>query len=384
MKVVFFGEEFKKAVDRVLVATSKKSYLSILYCVRVEAKDNQLTVSATDSEGFATVSIDADVLEPGVNYIMDDDIKKIYNLTGNVTLESTFETNANKVTVCNGKKKSSVVITLYTDEDYLFPENPDKEVAVTTEKNLLSAMSDVAPYLSGNDTNKTMTGYSFESKKNRIVALDGHRIGIKNLPGFFTSDCSVVVPGKVYMHLKKIASAKSDSEVRVYANKKYIKFVGSDFVYFSRLIDAIYFKVDDMLNASYDCEFSINAKEMGNLAKEYKKSLKSNDKLPMLLTYNHDNNTMYSGIATSSYITSDVVEDLKVYSGMNRDLTYAFNPVFIADAMQLFNDDVMCKCIHGGVIQKSPIVFYDDTYTVLILPVNTDLNMVDRFKRFVA
>lgn len=34
MKVVFFGEEFKKAVDRVLVATSKKSYLSILYCVR--------------------------------------------------------------------------------------------------------------------------------------------------------------------------------------------------------------------------------------------------------------------------------------------------------------------------------------------------------------
>ena len=384
MKVVFFGEEFKKAVDRVLAAASKKSYLSILYCVRVEAKENHLTVSTTDSEGFATVSIDADVLEPGVNYITDDDIKKIYNLTGDVTLESVFETNTNKVTVCNSKKKSSVVITLYTDEDYLFPENPDKEVAVTTEKTLLSAMSDVAPYLSDNDANKTMTGYSFESKENRIVALDGHRIGIKNLPDFFTSDCSVVVPGKAYAHLKKIANAKSDNEVRIYASKKYIKFVGSDFVYSSRLIDAEYYKVDNMLNAAYDCEFSMGAKEMGTLAKEYKKSLKANDKLPMLLAYNHDNNTMHSGIATSSYITSDLVEDLKIHSGMNRDLTYAFNPAFIVDAMQLFNDDVMCKCVQGGTIQKSPIVFYDDTYTVLILPVNADLNMVDKFKKFVA
>lgn len=378
MKVVFYGEDFKKAVDRVLVAVGKNVALSILYCVRVEAKDNQLKVSTTDTESFAEVVIDATVMEPGVSYIMDDDIKKIYTLADYVTLT----TNADKLIVSNSKKKSSVPLRTYTDEEFVFPENPDKKYIETTERNLLVAMSDLAPYLSCEIANKAMIGYSFDGAKNRMVALDGHRIGVKKLDDFYVSQDSVIVIGKAYTHLKKIASAKSDNTVTAYVNDKYIKFVGYDFTYSVRLIDAVYFDVDRLLDSSYDTEFTLPTKEMGALAKEYKKVAK--DKIPMFMYYNHEEKKMSTGIVAADYITSDIIEDFTSDRGFSRDMMYAFNPVFIADAMQLFGDDVTCKCTVTGQIQKSPMMFEDDTYKVLVLPVNAVPEHVQTFKQFVA
>lgn len=384
MKVEFYGEEFKKVVDRALVVVPKKTYVDILHCVRLEAKKDCITITSTDLEGYANIKVDAKVYEPGIVYIDSEDIKKIYNLKGNVILESISETNTIKLLIHNSKKKSAVLARLYTDKDLSFPENPDHQIIETTEKDLLSALSDLAPYISNNESNKTMTGYYFDSNKNRIIALDGCRVGIKNMSKFFIDECSAIVPVGAYLHLKKIANNKSDKKIKVYKNYKYIKFEGDDFTYTSRLIDGEYFKIDAILNANYDCEFSLAPKEIGELAKEYKKTLKGNERLPMFLTYNFKNKVMYTGISTASYITFDLVDSLKINSGLNKELTYAFNPTNIIDAMNLFNENVMCKCLHCEGIQKTPIVFYNDTYTVLVLPVNADRKNVERFKEFVA
>ena len=65
------------------------------------------------------------------------------------------------------------------------------------------------------------------------------------------------------------------------------------------------------------------------------------------------------------------------------ELNTSFHDVIYTSTRSRFMAQVL-RSYKDYIDKTRKSVFYDDTYTVLILPVNTDLNMVDRFKRFVA
>jgi DNA polymerase-3 subunit beta len=257
-----------------------------------------------------------------------------------------------------------------------------------SENTLMSALTDLACFLDCGLCNKLMTGYFFDGTKERVVALDGHRIGIKNIKEtFLDKNFKFVIPGEVCSHLKKIINSKHDGIISVFTDNKYVMLVGKDFVYWSRLIEGEYYKVDQMIDMSYDFEFEIDAAELGSYAKEYKKAASSEDKTPMFFTYEKDKNVFQTGIVTHSYMTTDTISGYEnKASGLTKDFLYGFNPLYVMDAMSLFKDEVTCKGMYSmrAGHQISPIVFCDDTYTALVLPVNVSEENVIAFKDYIA
>lgn len=386
MKAIIMCEEFKKVADRAMVVVPKKSSVPLLETLRVEAKGNMVIISGSDLDSFVKIKMFARVIESGVAYIHKEDIKKIYKLAGEVVLES----DGKSCTISNSKKKSSV-LTYKCEDEIKFPEIPAEKAMNITEENLTSSLSALECFLSESDSNKMMTGYFFDGAKERIVALDGHRIGIKKMEDtFIKKDLNAVVPGFTCQHMKKIVDVKRNKNVSVYADKKYIVFQGDDFIYWSRLLDGEYFKVDKMLDFYADYEFTLEPEEMKKLAKEYASVAKGLDKVPMHMVYEADNNTIHTGIIAANYMTADVVEgfDAREATGLDKDLVYCLDPKYIMESMQLFKDTVKVKGMYrrnsAGFAQISPLLFSNDEFISLVLPVNASVEYVERFRNYIA
>lgn len=100
-----------------------------------------------------------------------------------------------------------------------------------------------------------MTGELFEVSDNKlkVVALDGHRIAIRNVELDGNADeIKVVVPGKTLNEISKILSSDADAMVTIYFTNNHILFEFDNTLVVSRLIEGEYFKINQMLSSDYE------------------------------------------------------------------------------------------------------------------------------------
>lgn len=378
MKFTVNCTDLKKAADKVMSVIPKKASMHFIECIEITADNNSIILHTTNAEQFAEVRVDATVVEPGVTYIHKDNMKKVYSLSELVTIEVAD----GQFNVKGSKKKSAVPVKEYGKDDVIaFPTMENAEVFMNIDsQRLVQTLGSLSCFL-GDDSNKLTTGYSFDGLAKRIVALDGFRMGLRSMLDDFILDKKVVVPGIIYTQLKKIANEKNDI-IKVLVNNNHIEFSGKDFKLYSSLYEGEYFRVDLLINTNFDYEMVLNPKELYKLGKEYNGVVK-NLKEPMYLIYNKELNIVRTGVAVQDYITVDELEVDKNY-GLKKDFIYAFNPRYIYEAMQLYNDTVKCH----GVIKTgqnscmiTPIIFDNNEYLSLILPVRIENST--KFDRFI-
>lgn len=384
MKFEIDCRDLKKAADKVMTVVPKKTALYVMEHMKIATSYNSIIISATNSEQFVNIRVPATIIEPGETFVSKDNIKKVYNLTEYVTIS----VDNGKFNIKGSKKKSAVPAMAYKKDDLLtFPmmDSKEKFMDIKSQK-LVQTLGSLSCFLfKDNESNKVMAGYSFDGDGKRIVAIDGHRIGLRRMDNCFVTDKKVVVPGAVYPQLKKIATDK-ESNTEVFMTDKYIQFIGTDFELFSRLIEGEYFNVDQMLNECTDYELYVNPSDLGKLAKEYNAIVKST-KSPMYFTYNKELNLIRTGVSISDYITVDEVEIVneKQAIGLSKDFMYGFDPLFIQEAMQLYDDEVKCSGAiktRGNNVIITPIKFDNGDYLSLVLPVNITGDTADKFLEY--
>ena len=96
-----------------------------------------------------------------------------------------------------------------------------------------------------------------------------------------------------------------------------------------------------------------------------------------MIFYNN-NGRIATSIEVGDYKTSDTIENIVPKFGMDNEFFCGFDPEFIEDACKVFGGKAE---MYGTYSPKKPIVMTDDTYDVLILPINmanTDLAFVKK------
>ena len=118
--------------------------------------------------------------------------------------------------------------------------------------------------ISDSEYNNVMTGELFEVSNNRlrVVAIDGHRIAIRNVELKDESqDVKVIVPGKALSYISKIVNGGVDDDVNIYFADNNILFEFDRTKVVSRLVEGEFFRIDNMLNVDYQIKFTINKRE---------------------------------------------------------------------------------------------------------------------------
>lgn len=363
MKVIIDSHDFKNAIAKVAPAVGKSTYLSALESIKISAANGVITAAATNAEDFLNIDIHGRIIESGECYMKYDDLKKMVFKGDDLTLETTV----GHVHISSSKKSYEMA---QMDLSEVFPEIP--VLNSKTEVSLISGeiLSNLKPFsamASHNEVDGMMNAIRFDMEKQRLIALDGHRIGVWNLPESDTMASFTI--GLDCVGILKSAIGKSDRKILVVCDGKHARFEGEDFTYITRCIEGHYYDIDKIVGdakKNYDYKFGLNNKELSEIAKEYKKGLKADDRRPMLFVGNKD------GLATSfsfqTFMTADKLENVKWYyyaSGLDR-FHKAVNPLFIVDACAFLGDDIEIRSTYSG---KTPMYLRDGDKEVLILPV---------------
>ena len=373
MKFTMNAKELKTMMEKGMAAIDKKASLSSLTRLYFEVDGNGIVkVLGTNIEHYAEVRTDsAYQTSPGVLGISIDDIKIISKMNGEISIEDISTENEMKINIRCGKK--NVTIPRYENTDIFLPSMDDTEEKIFTVKEnwLLDTVVNLNTYTSDAISNKMFQVFNFNAKSKRVEALEGHRIGMRTLENQTIHAIAENPFNTVKLHnkcvpvFKKIMDKKSENEVVISQDKKYIKVEGNDFTYIVRRIDGEYFKVDQMLNIAEDFRFTPDRESILEAMKYDADLAKADnaDRKPVVL--HSENGNLYSYINTVKYEAFDELETKEIQ--MKDGLYIAFNPQFLADAFSIVDSDNPV-CIGNNA--KSPMLITGNEYSFLVLPVN--------------
>ena len=373
MKFTMNAKELKTMMEKGMAAIDKKASLSSLTRLYFEVDGNGIVkVLGTNIEHYAEVRTDsAYQTSPGVLGISIDDIKVISKMSGEISVEDVSTEKEMKINIRCGKK--NVTIPRYENTDIFLPSMDETEEKIFTVKEnwLLDTVVNLNTYTSDAISNKMFQVFNFNAKSKRVEALEGHRIGMRTLenqeihtvaenPFDMVKLYNICVPV-----FKKIMDKKSENEVIISQDKKYIKVEGNDFTYIVRRIDGEYFKVDQMLDIVEDFRFTPDRESILEAMKYDADLAKADnaDRKPVVL--HGEKGKLYSYINTVKYEAFDELETKEIQ--MKDGLYIAFNPQFLADAFSIVDSDNPV-CIGNNA--KAPMLITGNEYSFLVLPVN--------------
>lgn len=381
MKFTMNAKELKAMMEKGLAAIDKKVTLDSLKKLYMQVEeDGTVKMWGTDMEHFAEIRTNnAFDTSPGVLGIDIDDIKIISKMNGDVTLEDVSTEKQQRINVKCGKK--IVTIPRYANTDIFLPAMDDTETHILSvaENWLLETIVNLSLFTAGTDVNKMMDVFNFNTKQKRIEALDGFRIGMRSL-----ENQNIIVETEnpfdtVKLHVKclpvfkKIMDKKSDSEVKVYQDQKFIRVEGKDFTYIIKRVDGQYFNIEQMLTNSRDFVFNVDREEMLNVMK-YNADMVKAEKKPTIL--HSENGKLYSFMHTSRYETFDEIETKNLT--MNENLFIGFNPHYLVDILSVIDSD---NPVFRGSKRSAPMFIDGDEYNFLVLPVNVIGEDVMEFRK---
>lgn len=382
MKFNINAKVFKNITERVAIILNKKSAFPAFKTLVIETDDfHRIKVSGTsDSNSHVVVyTDDVEIVETGIGYIDVQFLKRLYNITGEITVE-TFN---GKLRISNFKKQSEV----YTEPfgcTYM-SDNKKRELIFKADKDgFLDTICKLACCLSTNECRALFTGYNIVKKDEGIsvVSCDSYKLmrRITNWNG--EKDFNITIPN-ITKYFKKISDNKKEEIISVYTDDKHIWIEGKDFTYIVGLLEGNYPDLTNNLrDENYNFWFNINAKELMDIGKEYSDITKEDDnkKLrPMYMCFTKKG--FNTAVTTSNYITSDAV-DINVENNVPREMIWAFNPRYIKDVMKVFGDNIIA--VHGGDNEAKPWKFVDDNgYCAMICPVKCNETFVNAVKNFI-
>lgn len=364
MKIICSKSDLLKGINISMKAVPSKTTMPILECVLIDASTDIIKLTTNDMELGIETTVYGKVCERGIIAIdakMFSDI--IRKLPDNEVIISSDE-NYNVTIVC---EKAKFNIGAKSGEDFSNLPYIEREDCITLSQFTLKeiirqTIFSIAP----NDNNKLMTGelIDINGDQLKIVALDGHRIAIRNIQLKESySDKKVIVPGKTLNEVSKILSGETDDMVNIYFTKNHIVFELDNTVVVSRLIEGQYFRVEQMLSSDYETKVKVNKKELLDCIDRATLFVKEGDKKPIIINILDG----YMNLNIDSQMGS-MNEDVDI-DKEGKDILIGFNPKFLIDALKVIDDEEVYMYLMNP---KAPCFIRDEnnTYTYLILPVN--------------
>jgi DNA polymerase-3 subunit beta len=214
MKMTIETAELAKALYRVQGIADRKSTMPILAHVLLVARDDGLTVSATDLDVGLSGSYKAEVSSPGSVAIHARQLYDVVKSLSTPKIEITRQDN-NWIELEAGKSRFKLV-GMTADE---FPALPTHSQAktFTIKATELSELIDRTLFCVSTDDNRhNLSGIFCESPSKsmlRMVATDGHRLALaeRKFDHDIPIDQGVIVPRKGFQELRRVLSDSSEA-----------------------------------------------------------------------------------------------------------------------------------------------------------------------------
>ena len=364
MKITAPKEELMKSLGIVLRAVPTRTTMSILYCILIDATVDTIKFTSNDMElGIETV-VNGSIEERGLICLdakmFSDIIRKMPES------DVTIEVGSDYQTTISCENSVFRIVGKDTTEFSPLPSIDRNEPVVLTQFQLREMIRQTIFSISANDANKILTGEYLQIRENeiRLVALDGHRIAIRRITlDRVYEDREAIIPGKTMTEIGRILTGEMEDEVRLYFTKNHVLFEMDQTTVVSRLIEGVYFRVDQMLSNDFETKLTVRKSDFSSAVDRALLFTSEVDKRPLVLTIEQD--SMNLRITSPAGSMSDDVE-----IGMEgKEIKIGFNPKFILEVLRVIDDE---EILIYFLNSKAPCFIRDEaqSYIYMVLPVN--------------
>jgi len=250
-----------KEVSMAQEIIASKNVISILSNIYLEAKDDSLTIKATDLKVNFETKVPVTVIEPGPSTVFGEKFLGILNSIPEGQIE--FEQKDNKVKVKTSAKKANFQLKSMSSDK--FPEFPvsGTEYFEIPVKNFKEMVNQTVFAVSDDETRFFMNGVYLEKSENKIimVATDGRRLAyiekdandVKNFPG-------IIVHPKILNIITKRAGDEGLIAISVTDKIIFIRF--GSYSFSSVLLDGQFPNYRKVIPEEQPNSLSVNRTEM--------------------------------------------------------------------------------------------------------------------------
>jgi DNA polymerase-3 subunit beta len=341
MKLTIQRENLLKGLQKSQSVAEKRSSMPVLSNVLLEAKDQQLHLTATNLEVSFIGSHEANVSKEGAITIQ---ARKFYEIVKELPFPevSISEKENQWVNLSSGRKEYNLV-GLPADE---FPQVMKYEDIswVNMDAALLKEMIDKTIFaVSTEETRYNLSGIYFEKVEDqdpvglKLVATDGHRLSfiLKPLPEVtkFAFDKGIIIPRKGMQELSRLLEESQQVQVAFQENTAIFRKDESTLI--MRLIDGDFPDYNTVVPK--DCNRVLEVDRSGFVEMLRRMSIISTDRYRGIRCKIHADNMQ---IISNNPEIGDAREEIPVtYQG--EEMTIAFNPRYFMETLAVMDSKVV-------------------------------------------
>lgn len=336
MRVSISKDALLGAIQQVQSVVEKKNTVQILSNVLLTAKDQKISISATDLEVGMKVIVDAQVEKEGRVTIsakhFQDIIRELQ--TGQLTIS---KKENDWVEIVSGKSRFNIV-SLSADEFPSLPNFEEKTYFEANAKAFLEMIRKTSFAVSTDATRYHLNGVYFERLENnlmRMTATDGHRLSYIDHEVFLQTPeikRGIIIPKKGLSELEKLLSLAKD-QIKLSIDRGYIYSTTGNIYLFVRLIEGEYPDYKQVIPKSAEKMASMNRevlmsalRRVSLLAHEKSKGVKLSLKA----------NTLE--ISSSNPDMGEAVEEIEIQYG-GEALEIGYNAKYLLECLPVIESD---------------------------------------------
>ncbi len=367
MKVICEGLDLADSVLKVVKACSSKNIMPVLECIKISARNDKLTLSATDGEISIINTVKADVMEEGDVCVQgkyfSEFAKKIENY------QVMLETDGIIMNIRYADNNASMSILSADD----FPViNTD-----ISENSFMLSTADLKKYINfttfccaTDESRPILKGCQFVIKGDEIcvTSLDGFRLAtISGNVMQSTGNMEIVCPARTLNEIDKMLPA-SDDAIEVFVQHGMMLISSDSTVLTSRLYSGDFIRKENIIPRNFATTVKVN-----------RASLKEKIERAAVLVKGEKNSLILFDISGDQIVIQSNSERGKVLEPLKaeisgKDIRIAMNSRFIIDAVNNLEEEEVLLSFNR---QIDPFIcqnFSNRDSLYLILPVRTANN----------
>ncbi|WP_414044463.1 DNA polymerase III subunit beta [Macrococcus animalis] len=376
MKFTIQRDYFITQLNDTLKAISPRTTLPVLTGIKLDAFDNKLVLTGSDSEVSIEITIPTEL---GDNEILSVETKGSIVLPGRFFVDIikklpsdtvTIETNDNfQAKITSGQSEFNVS-GIDSDQYPLLPQVSEQEAITLPIKVLKNVIKQTNFAVSTSETRPVLTGVNWMINEGVLncTATDSHRLALRKLQLENTNieSINVIIPGKALSELNKIID-DTEETIDIFFASNQVLFKVGNINFISRLLEGNYPDTSRLFPESFETALSINNGDFFHAI----------DRASLLAREGGNNVIKLSAaenvveLSSTSPEIGTVKEDVETSKFEGEGIKISFNSKYMMDALRAIdNDDVRIEFF--GTMR--PFILKpeeDDNLVQLILPIRT-------------
>jgi DNA polymerase-3 subunit beta len=353
-------DALSEALQTVQRGVSSRPGIPALTGVLLEAEQGgELTLTTTDLEVSARLSIDVQVQESGVALVparlLGDTVKSLS--------DAPVEFEADRAQAQIRCAAYEGALRLLPAEDFPGLQEP-VGTRVTVEAGALAeAVGQVARGASRDEARPVLTGVLVEISREGVVmaATDSYRLAVRELVATADGEGRAIVPERALSEAGRAAATDEKAQVEILVDESQVSFRVGRLNLTSRLIEGEFPNFRQLLPETHESRLVVSRQQLLDAVRRV--GLLARDTTPVRLEFN----ALGVKLSSSSPDLGQAVETVEArYEG--EDLTVAFNPQYLIDGLTASVGESVRLDVRDG-LKPGVVRGESDEFTYLVMPV---------------